>query len=121
MIRADYVLGVKVNGRPRIVGKVLRIGQTSVFHRQYRESVALFRKWDALSFDKRVADYLVGKVQYIHCEHSGTLYTIPFDDFMAKAVVGNHGEAEQLYLAKDAWVTRKMTYKVPWTNREVWL
>lgn len=115
-MKALYALQIEVNDRKAIVGKVLEHDGKRIFYRpQYKNP--MFHKWQALSFDRKVAYWLWNevKVNEIHFAHAGKLYSCPFDYFMDNATLGEHGEGEQLYLKIWHWEEQE-PYDVPWTD-----
>ena len=119
-----YAIRIKVNGEYRIVGKVVDVWAGAkagkrVFYRNYSWGSALFRKWDALSFDRRVAEFVRqdDTIQEIHYEDKdGVLFSVSKEYFLREAVEGNWGEEDQLYLSLPLWHQGKRDYRAPWTK-----
>ena len=111
-------LQIRVNNEDRVVGKVFDVSGTSVFYRSYEFSNAFFKKWNALSFDARVAEFLNrSSVAEIHYEdRNGNLFVVSTSKFLSQSVEGNWGEGAQFYLPVSQWKITKRNYRVPWIS-----
>lgn len=118
-----YAFKVVVNGRARIIGKVIQVGEKQILYRRYPAHTAIFRKWDALSFDGRLVSYIAtnAAIEEIHYEHDGQLYTVSKARFLENARHGNHNEGDQWYLGMEHWTRTKRDYPVEYTKKVVTL
>lgn len=119
----EWAIAVDVNGEQRIIGKLIYIVREKllVFYRHYKWGNAYFRKWDALSFDARVVKLFKAnpRIEQVHYEDDlGSLFFVPVKDYLENAILGEHGEGEQLYLPLGLWaVAPERDYFVAFTNK----
>lgn len=101
-----YALRVVINGKPRIVGKVVQVGKGTMFYRKYPEEVALLRKERALSLDARVAEWLDREgVEGVYYDGGHGCRFISLATFKDKHYESDNGEGRQWYLHEDEWET----------------
>lgn len=91
---------IKVNGKERIAGKVMRIRGEWSFYRELYSAKHAFHTFDAWSLQSILLPVLEGddvKWIYQYDRESRKMYRISLEDFRDKSVERDFGEGKQLY------------------------
>lgn len=101
-MRRERALLIKVNGKERVVGKLLTINGDWCFYREVLKTAHAFRTFNAWSIQASIISVLEAdgvKWIYQYDRQAGQMNRISLADFKEKAVERNFGEGKQLYVS----------------------